>query len=118
MGYNRLSSFFAYVDVHDEMTGGGTNFPFLNAPKPSPAGEKWCDFKDCNEPWENGVTFRPIAGNAVFWMNMIDDGTGKVILIGDERVLHAGLPVTSGGKVGMNIWTREESVSKDIRGVD
>lgn len=87
------------------ITGGGTNFPLLDAPKT----HEWCEFIDCDEPWENGVTFRPIAGNAIFWMNMIDDGTGR--FVGDERVLHAGLPLTTGRKVGMNVWTREESLS-------
>lgn len=34
------------------------------------------------------------------------------------RTLHAGLPVTSGNKVGMNIWSRQGVVSEDLRGVD
>jgi prolyl 4-hydroxylase len=118
VGYNRRSSFFAYVDVKEGTTGGGTNFPLLDAPKLSPSGDKWCEFIDCDEPYERGVTFRPIAGNAVFWVNMIDDGTGRGNMVGDERVLHAGLPVTSGGKLGMNIWTREGPLNDNIRGVD
>lgn len=104
------------MDVQDGTIGGGTNFPMLDAPKALPKVDEWCQFIDCDEPWESGVTFRPIAGNAVFWMNMIDDGKGK--LVGDERVLHAGLPVTSGGKVGMNIWTREEDLEEEYRGAD
>lgn len=104
VGYNRWSSIFEYVET-ENTTGGGTNFPHLDAPK----ADEWCDFIDCDEPWNNGVTFRPIAGNAIFWMNMIDNGNGK--LVGDERVLHAGLPLTTGNKVGMNVWTREENLS-------
>ncbi|KAK6069413.1 2og-fe oxygenase family protein [Seiridium cupressi] len=107
LGGNRLSSFFAYVAA-ENITGGGTNFPMLDAPY----NQKWCDFIDCDEPYENGVTFRPVAGNAVFWQNLLEDGTG------DQRNLHAGLPVTSGWKIGMNIWTRQGPLSEEIRGHD
>ncbi|TGJ88377.1 hypothetical protein E0Z10_g270 [Xylaria hypoxylon] len=107
VGGNRQSSFFAYVSA-ENVTGGGTNFPMVTPPHDA----RWCAFIDCDEPWENGVTFRPVAGNAVFWSNMLDDGTG------DERTLHAGLPVTSGSKIGMNIWTRQGPLSEDIRGKD
>ncbi|CAG8952510.1 hypothetical protein HYFRA_00009613 [Hymenoscyphus fraxineus] len=96
MGGNRESSFFAYVEASN-ITGGGTNFPLIEVPR----DEKWCDYIDCDEPWENGVTFRPIPGSAVFWQNMLEDGSG------DPNTLHAGLPVTSGLKIGMNIWTRQ-----------
>ncbi|KAI0537697.1 2OG-Fe(II) oxygenase superfamily protein [Xylaria digitata] len=107
VGGNRQSSFFAYVSA-ENVTGGGTNFPMVTPPHDS----RWCAFIDCDEPWENGVTFRPVAGNAVFWSNLLDDGTG------DQRTLHAGLPVTSGSKIGMNIWTRQGPLSEDIRGKD
>ncbi|OTA96272.1 hypothetical protein M434DRAFT_392939 [Hypoxylon sp. CO27-5] len=108
LGGNRLSSFFAYVSASDDITGGGTNFPMVSAP----LDERWCKFVDCDESWENGVTFRPVVGNAVFWQNLNEDGTG------DQRTLHAGLPVTSGEKIGMNIWTRQGPLSEDIRGPD
>ncbi|OTB14729.1 hypothetical protein K445DRAFT_318628 [Daldinia sp. EC12] len=108
LGGNRLSSFFAYVAASDDITGGGTNFPMVRAPH----DERWCEFVDCDEPWENGVTFRPVVGNAVFWQNLHEDGTG------DQATLHAGLPVTSGSKIGMNIWTRQGPLSEDIRGPD
>ncbi|KAI4596685.1 hypothetical protein KJ359_005027 [Pestalotiopsis sp. 9143b] len=108
VGGNRASSFFAYVAASDDIRGGGTNFPMLDAPY----NQKWCDFVDCDEPYENGVTFRPVVGNAVFWRNLNEDGTG------DQRNLHAGLPVASGWKIGMNIWTRQGPLSEDIRGVD
>jgi prolyl 4-hydroxylase len=110
-GGNRLSSFFAYVNVaNGTTTGGGTNFPVLDAP----GDDRWCSlgFVDCDEEWERGVTFRPVEGNAVFWQNLLPDGSG------DPRTLHAGLPVTSGGKIGMNIWTRQAPLSEDIRGPD
>ena len=60
-GGNRLSSFFAYVHVRNDTTGGGTNFPLINAPR----DEKWCHVVDCDEPWDKGVTFRPVEGNAI-----------------------------------------------------
>ncbi|KAF7521645.1 hypothetical protein G7054_g12386 [Neopestalotiopsis clavispora] len=108
LGGNRQSSFFAYVAAADNITGGGTNFPMLDAPY----NQKWCDFVDCDEPYDHGVTFRPVVGNAVFWQNLYEDGRG------DQRTLHAGLPVTSGWKIGMNIWTRQGPLSEEIRGVD
>jgi len=101
----------AYIDVLPSTTGGGTNFPLLNAPLGS-RGDRWCEFVDCDTPYESGVTFRPLPGNAIFWRNLNEDGSG------DERTLHAGLPVTSGGKVGMNIWTREGGLAKEFRGED
>ncbi|KAI6434691.1 hypothetical protein MCOR24_000855 [Pyricularia oryzae] len=117
LGGNRLSSFFAYVDVSNStegngdetIVGGGTNFPMLDAPR----DERWCAVLDCDEPWANGVTFRPIAGNAVYWENMLPTGAG-----GDHRTLHAVLPLIKGSKIGMNIWTRQGSMSDDVRGPD
>ncbi len=58
LGGNRVSSFFAYVAVSDDIKGGGTNFPLVDAP----LDERWCAFVDCDEPWDNGVTFRPVEG--------------------------------------------------------
>jgi prolyl 4-hydroxylase len=104
LGGNRLSSIFAYVKA-DNVTGGGTNFPILRVP----SGEKWCEFIDCDEEYDNGVTFKPIEGNAIYWENMLAPGKG------DDRVLHAGLPVVSGHKMGMNIWTRERPLPGDAR---
>ncbi|KAK2001331.1 2OG-Fe(II) oxygenase superfamily protein [Colletotrichum falcatum] len=105
LGGNRLSSFFGYVSAAN-VTGGGTNFPLLDAPN----DDRWCAFIDCDEPWENGVTFRPVEGNFVYWENLLIDGSG------DHRNLHAGLPVAGGEKIGMNIWTRQAPLSKDVRG--
>jgi len=107
VGGNRASSFFVYVTAR-EVTGGGTNFPLLDAP----AGEAWCALVNCDEPWEAGVTFRARPGNAVYWENLLPDGSGN------RAVLHAGLPVTSGSKLGMNIWTRQRALSPKYRGDD
>ena len=107
-GGNRLSSFFVYVHVGNDTTGGGTNFPLVGELR----DERWCRFVDCDEEYEKGVTFRPIEGNAVFWENMTPQG------VGDRKTLHAGLPVTTGSKIGMNIWTREAPLSEEARGPD
>ncbi|KAE8161562.1 hypothetical protein BDV40DRAFT_301204 [Aspergillus tamarii] len=82
------------VFLQANCTGGGTHFPYL----PRPDDERWCQFIDCDSDLP-GVTFKPIAGNAVFWENIRPDGTVH------PETLHAGMPVLSGTKIGMNIWT-------------
>jgi prolyl 4-hydroxylase len=105
-GGNRESSFFVYVAAADDILGGGTQFPLLDAP----SGEEWCAVVNCDASWEEGVTFRPVVRNAVFWRNMRG---GE----GDHRTLHAGLPVQRGWKLGMNIWTREGVLDEIYRSV-
>ena len=105
-GGNRMSSFFVYVHVSNDTTGGGTNFPRVTPPR----DERWCRFVECDEPFGNGVTFRPVEGNAIFWENLLPGTDG-----GDARTEHAGLPVTTGHKIGMNIWTRQTGVSEEVR---
>jgi prolyl 4-hydroxylase len=95
------------VWLGDQCEGGGTRFPRLEKPK----SEAWCRFIECGEDDngdgsgadENdmgmGVTFKPMKGNAVYWENMKTDGMGY------EESWHAGLPVTSGTKIGLNIWS-------------
>lgn len=119
VGGNVDSTFFVYI--YANCTGGGTHFPRLPFPtfarggkgqsqreKQSPVGdegsgkepdETWCDLLDCDRPLADGVVFRPIMGNAIYWENL--DGEGH----GYGKTLHAGLPVTSGNKMGMNMWT-------------
>ena len=94
LGGNRVTTFMVYLD--DNCTGGGTNFPRLKAP----ADSKWCKFIDCDEPYATGVTFKPIMGNAIFWENLHPSNSS-----GHTDTWHAGLPVTSGSKTGLNIWT-------------
>ncbi|KAK4210792.1 oxidoreductase [Rhypophila decipiens] len=110
-GGNRQSSFFVYVHVSNDTTGGGTNFPLLAAPHDN----KWCDLGilECDELYTNGVTFRPLEGNAIFWENLLPE-SGE----GDPRTEHAGLPLTSGDKMGMNIWTRQMPLSEEARRED
>lgn len=110
-GGNRLSSFFVYVAVSNDTMGGGTNFPLV----PAPSGDKWCEtgWIECDELYTNGVTFRPVQGNAIFWENLHVSQSG--MSVGDPRTEHAGLPLTSGDKVGMNIWTRQMPLSEEAR---
>lgn len=99
VGGNIASTFFVYV--HANCTGGGTNFARLTMPPEEKEGdgERWCEFVDCDRPLDEGVTFKPMVGNAVYWENLDVNGAGH------PRTLHAGMPVTSGSKMGLNMWT-------------
>lgn len=100
-GWGRVSSFMVWVDGSDDLVGGGTEFPLLER-----RGD-WCDVAECAEPagegdggaGGEGVVFKVKPGNAVFWENFAPDGRGY------EEMWHAGLPVTEGTKVGLNIWS-------------
>ena len=88
----RSSTFMVYVS--DACEGGGTEFPMLDLKKDG----RWCEFVECNNGRE-GVAFKPKKGAAVFWLNFDEDGRGL------KETIHAGLPVTKGVKVGLNIWS-------------
>ncbi|KAK4949512.1 hypothetical protein LTR10_012130 [Elasticomyces elasticus] len=88
----RSSTFMVYLSA--ECTGGGTQFPRIDRPDES----KWCQFVECDGETE-GVTFKPRAGSAVFWNNFDADGRGY------KETIHAGMPVASGTKIGLNIWS-------------
>lgn len=115
----RASSFMVYL--YANCTGGGTHFPLLEAP----TDPRWCEYIRCNESAvatttdgegvtlnqqgarsayddaaDRGVAFLPRSGAAVFWENFDSEGRGW------KEGLHAGLPVTSGVKIGLNIWSR------------
>ncbi|KAJ9157572.1 Sugar/inositol transporter [Pleurostoma richardsiae] len=94
--YNRVATFF--VILEDKCMEGETYFPFIRPISPQDGGRGgsrvWREHKD------GGLAFRPVAGNALFWVNLMANGTG------DTRVLHAGLPVKDGYKTAMNIWPR------------
>jgi prolyl 4-hydroxylase len=92
----RQSSIFAYI--YSNGTGGGTNFPLLERP----VEKEWCEFLDCSESAPEGATFKPIIGNALYWEN--SQPSGEV----HPKTLHAGMPVTSGVKIGLNIWTQKK----------
>lgn len=110
-GWGRVSSFMVWVDDRTPgkpdlaLEGGGTEFPRL--PRRWD-GDRWCSFIECPDANSDGgnVTHTPIGatfkvkpGNAVYWENFTPDGRGF------DETWHAGLPVTSGTKVGLNIWT-------------
>ncbi|KAI1302584.1 hypothetical protein F5Y03DRAFT_206466 [Xylaria venustula] len=108
-GWGRVSSFMVWVKA-DEIEGGGTEFPRLQRTGPD---QPWCRWVECPDTGDDntpkkkdgepisGVTFKAIPGNAVFWENFRPDGTGR----GWQETWHAGLPVTKGTKVGLNIWS-------------
>ncbi|TKW48771.1 hypothetical protein CTA1_10109 [Colletotrichum tanaceti] len=109
--WNRVASFLAVLQ--DECTGGETWFPALRAVTPQHLRRDEREGEGEGEgrappprppPWrrheDGGLAFRPVRGNAVFWVNLHANGTG------DERVRHAGLPLGSGLKTAMNIWPR------------
>ncbi|KAF2035653.1 hypothetical protein EK21DRAFT_84679 [Setomelanomma holmii] len=112
-GGNRLSSFFVYVHASPDIIGGGTQFPLLDVPQ----DERWCEYVNCDAEEEDGVVFRPVQGNAVFWRNLVEvkGRDGIVRFEGDRRTVHAGLPVQRGEKVGMNVWTREGVLDERYR---
>ncbi|KAI2616393.1 hypothetical protein GGS26DRAFT_578444 [Hypomontagnella submonticulosa] len=95
--WNRIASFFAILQ--DQCTGGETWFPLVNTTAPSKIDGEGRKF--WRRPEEGGLAFRPVAGNAVFWVNLFANGTG------DQRTVHAGLPVEEGLKTAMNIWPRK-----------
>lgn len=108
-GGDRISTFMVYLA--DDCTGGGTHFPRLE--RPGGSGERWCRFLDCEGEGDDqdtsasasgtatakGITFRPIKGNAIFWVNLRPDGSGY------PETWHGAFPVSSGTKVGLNIWS-------------
>ncbi|KAF9875316.1 hypothetical protein CkaCkLH20_07136 [Colletotrichum karsti] len=92
--WNRIASFFAILE--DGCTEGETWFPKIEAVAPQDlAGERlWRRHED------GGIAFRPVRGNALFWVNLFPNGTG------DPRTVHAGLPLGDGLKTAMNIWPK------------
>ncbi|KAK4225784.1 putative prolyl 4-hydroxylase subunit alpha-1 precursor [Podospora fimiseda] len=104
--YNRLATFFVILEAEEiEEKSGETWFPFVEAAGGSGEGTEmyyWRKHED------GGVAVRPVAGNAVFWINLLESDNGNGTVIGDRRLVHAGLPVRGEGakKKGMNIWPR------------
>ncbi|KAF4462886.1 oxidoreductase 2OG-Fe(II) oxygenase family [Fusarium albosuccineum] len=101
-GWGRVSSIMAWVDGSDGLKGGGTEFPILKRPE-GDEGKEWCRFVECaaeaGEGQYEGVVFKVVPGNAVYWENFASDGRGY------DETWHAGLPVEEGTKVGLNIWS-------------
>lgn len=79
-----------------QLTKIQTNFPRLQMPK----DQRWCEFIECTEDsTTEGVTFIPRKGAAVFWTNFDSEGRAY------RETIHAGMPVISGTKIGLNIWS-------------
>lgn len=90
--FQRLGTVFVYLN--DDCVGGQTYFPRLPGVSENADSEKFSR-TDTGE----GLLVNPKKGNAVFWNNMHANGSG------DTRVFHAGLPLQSGVKLGINIFT-------------
>lgn len=95
---NRVTTFMVYLT--DEYIGGETFFPRLRRPRDS----RWCELIRCYPKGDArriqaGVTFKPTVGSAVFWENMHANGSFN------EDLLHSSLPVESGVKLGLNIFS-------------
>lgn len=100
--HDRRTSFFATLAA-DESRCGSTSFPFVKPAWGNAARfvRPWCSWLDC-EYEGSGVTVKPIKGNALFWVNFKEDGTGV------QETLHAAEPLLRGTKVGMDGWTWAE----------
>ena len=99
--FNRVASFFVFL--RDNCTEGYTYFPLVE-PSSSVSLDSLYDGKVVRGEMEGeakGIKFKPMQGNAVFWVNLDENGKG------DRRVVHAGLPVGEGEKIGLNIWPRK-----------
>ena len=105
---DRETTFFVYLKS-EGVVGGETQF--LNLKRDELLGgrdrENWCQFLDCEDG--NGgenLKWLPKTGNALFWENLDEEGKAR------DSVVHAGLPVREGQKIGLNIWTREREASR------
>ena len=78
-GGQRIYTFFIYLN--DDFEGGETEFPKLNK------------------------KIKPKKGKAVFWKNLLYDGTPN------DNTLHGGCEVKSGTKYACNLWIRENKFS-------
>jgi prolyl 4-hydroxylase len=90
--FNRLATLFAYLE--DDCVGGETYFPRIKGVSSLADRDKFIPTNT-----EKGLVVRPRKGNAVFWNNLHPNGTG------DQRMLHGGATVTSGTKIGLNIFS-------------
>jgi prolyl 4-hydroxylase len=93
--YNRGASFFIYLE--DGCIGGGTYFPHIVA---SLDESQLTVLESSMTTDESGVSFRPKKGCGLCWVILKPDE------VGNDWLLHAGLPVKETRKVGMNIWVK------------
>lgn len=100
--YNRLASFFTYLGGN--ATGGETYFPFVSGASIGSDGTKYAIPSN-----GQGLVVKPVKGNALFWINLHPTNGTR-----DRRTFHSGLPVLSGVKYGMNVWTKHYKLSPII----
>jgi prolyl 4-hydroxylase len=75
-----MYTFFVYLNTLQPEDGGTTTFTKI------------------------GITSRPQAGDALFWVNI--DHNGKY----DEKTMHSGdMVLTDVEKWGINVWVRQRS---------
>lgn len=75
-------------------SGGETYFPDVQTVGLTADGEKFSRTES-----GEGLLVKPRRGNALLWKNLHNNGTG------DARLIHASLPVMSGRKTGMNLFS-------------
>jgi hypothetical protein len=75
----------------------GTSFPRLMRRF---VHDRLCEVVECGE-WVEGIVAKPITLSALFWVNLMENGTVH------PSSLHQGLELPQGEveKIGMNIWT-------------
>ncbi|KAK0737320.1 hypothetical protein B0T21DRAFT_401332 [Apiosordaria backusii] len=98
--YNRVATFFVVLQSNVTEGSGETWFPKVKPITPHPTGTTAEGGRVWREHENGGLAFKPIPRNAIFWVNLMPNGTG------DARTVHAGLSVKGGVKTGMNIWPR------------
>lgn len=106
----RVATIFAYLGCSGSNSstpsaddgpceGGSTRFTRYEYPFSS----RWCDVVECESNLDQtGVAFKPILGNAIYWSNVWHDGSYH------HGTYHAGMPVTKGRKIGLNIWIHRD----------
>lgn len=124
--YNRVATFFVVLELEGNVQGGETWFPHVAVPERRNVGDTDAGkvrtlvqrrFRTCPcranklrkqqplwspHPSGKGIMVHPVPGNALFWPNLLANGSG------DTLTEHAGLAVRGGGtKTGMNIWPRQ-----------
>lgn len=97
--YNRVATFFVVLEAN-HTSGGETWFPKAGVVTPQDRRRAGDPEPTWREHEEGGLAFRAVPGGALFWINLLPNGTG------DARTVHAGLPVEGGVKYAMNIWPR------------
>lgn len=90
--WNRLLTALVYLG--DNCTGGETYFPKVIGVGSDADGDKFSRATN-----RSGLLVKPKKGNALIWKNLLINGSV------DDRLVHAGLAIKSGEKLGMNLFT-------------